>query len=406
MIKLIALKQVIIMTSDWVKNLFENNPDLTLPIIVNSGKDVFEELNNKWTSFRSFLSREKELESCIEPAEFSIKKINEAKDLYYSGNFGQASECMHEVVCQLQACGCNHLVSDLDALYVDNEAKHWFRGRKGTLFPFDKGDMKHVPTDKRDSIGSNRYSFNGIPCLYLANSILTCWEELDRPAMESFWVSRFWPIKKIRVLNLSTTGFELVYAQLNIKYVSQNPTEYENAVIEFFKTWVLQSACSVNVNDKGDRSFREEYIIPQLLMLNIQKFNVDGVMYFSTKTPLSIDNKTIAHNFRSGASWISKAIAIPAFDAQDSRFSKTIDEKFRVSLPINVGMYQSRLAVSPAPFTPWNVNQSRINALAYVSLAPTIYQYTSFYGCENELCQKAYRLELNDEPDSNKGTKS
>ena len=82
MIKLIALKQVIIMTSDWVKNLFENNPDLTLPIIVNSGKDVFEELNSKWASFRSFLSREKELESCIEPAEFSIKKINEAKDLY------------------------------------------------------------------------------------------------------------------------------------------------------------------------------------------------------------------------------------------------------------------------------------------------------------------------------------
>lgn len=60
---------------------------------------------------------------------------------------------MHEVVCRLQICGCNHLVSDLDALYVDNEAKHWFRGRKGTLFPFNKGDMKHVPTDKREVIG-------------------------------------------------------------------------------------------------------------------------------------------------------------------------------------------------------------------------------------------------------------
>lgn len=69
-----------ITTHDWVKDLLEKNPDLTLPIIVNSGKDVFEELNNKWTSFRSFLCREKELESCIEPAEFSIKKINEAKN--------------------------------------------------------------------------------------------------------------------------------------------------------------------------------------------------------------------------------------------------------------------------------------------------------------------------------------
>ena len=394
------------MTDDWVKDLLVKNPYLTLPITTNSGKEVFKELNSKWKAFLSLLNSEKELESCIEPAQFSIDKINEAKDRYYSGNFGQASEGMYEVICHLQTCGCNHLISDLGSLYIDDEAKHWFRARKGTLFPFDKEDMKHVPADKREIIGSNRYSFNGIPCLYLANSILTCWEELDRPTMESFWVSRFWPIKEIRVLNLSTTGFEIIYAKLNIKYVSQNPTEYENAVIEFFKTWVLQSACSVNVKDKSDRSFREEYIIPQLLMLNIQKFNVDGIMYFSTKTPLSIDDKTIALNFRSGASWISKAIAIPAFDVQNSRFSKAIDEKFKVSLPINVGMYQNRLAVSPTNFIPYNANWSRTHAPAYVSLVPTTYELTSFYGCENELRQATYQLELNDTPASNKEAKS
>lgn len=318
------LKMVIIMTGDWVKNLLLKNPYLTLPITTNSGKEVFKELNRKWNTFLSLLHSEKKLESCIEPAQFSIDKINKAKNLYYSGNFGQASECMYEVICHLQTCGCNHLISDLDSLYIDDEAKHWFRARKGTLFPFDKEDMKHVPVDKREIIGSNRYSFNGIPCLYLANSILTCWEELDRPTMESFWVSRFWPIKEIRVLNLSTTGYEIIYAKLNIKYVSQNPTEHENAVIEFFKTWVLQSACSVNVKDKGDRSFREEYIIPQLLMLNIQKFNVDGVMYFSTKTPLSIDDKTIALNFQSGASWISKAIAYPLLMYKTLVFQKQL----------------------------------------------------------------------------------
>ena len=27
------------------------------------------------------------------------------------------------------------IISDLDSLYIDNEAKHWFRARKGTLFP-------------------------------------------------------------------------------------------------------------------------------------------------------------------------------------------------------------------------------------------------------------------------------
>lgn len=400
------MKAVIAMTGDWVKTLLEKNPDLTLPITVNSGKEVFTELNRKWDSFLSLLNSETELEPCIEPAQFSTTKINEAKNLYYAGDFGGASECMYEIVCHLQTCGCNHLISDLDSLYIDNEAKHWFRARKGTLFPFNKEDMKHVPTDKRENIGSNRYSFNGIPCLYLANSILTCWEELDRPSLESFWVSRFWPVEKVCVLNLSTTGFEIINAEANIKYINQNPAEYKNAVIEFFKTWVLQSACSVNVKGKGDRNFREEYMIPQLLMLNIQKLNVDGIMYFSAKTPISIDNETIAINYKSATSWISKAIAIPAFDAQDSRFSKAIDEKFKVSLPINVGMYQNKLAVSSTKFIPYNTNWSRTHAPAFVSLVPTFYEYTSFYSCENELLQASYQLELDGKSVSNGGAKS
>ena len=37
---LIALEKVIIMTSDWVNNLLKKNPDLTLPIIVNSCKEA------------------------------------------------------------------------------------------------------------------------------------------------------------------------------------------------------------------------------------------------------------------------------------------------------------------------------------------------------------------------------
>ena len=115
-------------------------------------------------------------------------------------------------------------------------------------------------------------------------------------------------------------------------------------------------------------------------------------MYFSTKTPVSIDNKTIAVNYQSGTSWISKVLAIPAFDALDSRFSNAIDEKFKVSLPINVGMYQNRLAVSSTTYIPHNVNCSRKCALAYVSLVPTVYEFSSFYACEYELLQETYQL--------------
>lgn len=129
---------VIIMTGKWVKELLEKNPNLTLPIIENTGKEVFAELNRRWDALLTFLNSKKKLRVCIEPAEFSAAKINEAKNLYYAGNFGQASDCMHEVISHLQTCGCNHLISVLSSLYIDEEAKHWFRAREGTLFPFAK----------------------------------------------------------------------------------------------------------------------------------------------------------------------------------------------------------------------------------------------------------------------------
>ena len=62
---------VIIMTGKWVKELLEKNPNLTLPIIANTGKEVFAELNRRWDALLTFLNSKKKLRVCIEPAEFS-----------------------------------------------------------------------------------------------------------------------------------------------------------------------------------------------------------------------------------------------------------------------------------------------------------------------------------------------
>ena len=46
------------------------------------------------------------------------------------------------------------------------------------------------------------------------------------------------------------------------------------------------------------------------------------------------------------------------------------------------------------------------SAVSYTHLlVPTTYELTSFYGCENELRQATYQLELNDTPASNKEAK-
>lgn len=383
---------VTVMTKDEVCALFNSNPCLTLPIIVETGSSVQGELEKRWDSFFEFLHRTEALYSCIEPAEYSREKITDAFKSYYAGDFGKASENLFDIVKTLiDKYRCKNLITDISSLYIGSESKNWFRARTGTFYPFSKDDMKHIPTDKREFIGSNRYSSNGIPCLYLANSILTCWEELNRPSLDSFWVSRFWPVKEIRVLNLSVTGYEIINAQQYIRTVSENKDAYDQVVVDFFSTWVLQSACSVAVRSKANRLFREEYLIPQLLMQNVKRFDANGIMYFSTKTPLLIGDKEIATNFQTSASWIAKAIALPVFETTGDRFSAQINEDFAVSLPINIGLYQNHLMPQEPPFIS-DENWSRISAPAYITLAPAIYGKTVFYRCETELFQSCYKL--------------
>ena len=50
------------MTGKWVKELLEKNPNLTLPIIANTGKEVFAELNRRWDALLTFLNSKKSCE--------------------------------------------------------------------------------------------------------------------------------------------------------------------------------------------------------------------------------------------------------------------------------------------------------------------------------------------------------
>ena len=53
--------------------------------------------------------------------------------------------------------------------------------------------MFHIGLNNRSLVDSQRYSFPGLPCLYLASSAYTCWMELGRPSFDSFQVAMFTP---------------------------------------------------------------------------------------------------------------------------------------------------------------------------------------------------------------------
>ena len=50
----------------------------------------------------------------------------------------------------------------------------------------DRGDIFHVPFEKRRLVGNQRYSIAGLPCLYLRSSLWICWEELDDQRWTAF----------------------------------------------------------------------------------------------------------------------------------------------------------------------------------------------------------------------------
>lgn len=60
-------------------------------------------------------------------------------------------------------------------------------------------------------------------------------------------------------------------------------------------------------------------------MCMIKQFGIDGIMYFTVRDRGS---------FVSHLSWISKNIAIPAFDSINEAYSKKIDQMFMMSEPL------------------------------------------------------------------------
>ena len=140
----------------------------------------------------------------------------------------------------------------------------------------EKQQLFHIPFDNRRHIGDYRYSIPGFPCLYLANSIYTCWQELKQPQLNHLQVSRF--IKKpnknsnkynfreeaLRVYDLTFEVYD------DIRLALEKVRLDENKLYSIALLYPLIAACSIQVpvdSDNND-SFKyvPEYIIPQCLL--------------------------------------------------------------------------------------------------------------------------------------------
>ncbi|MGN0735573.1 MAG: hypothetical protein ACI4LP_07160 [Anaerovoracaceae bacterium] len=225
--------------------------------------------------------------------------IDEILEKYRAGNVGAAYEKMKSIVSVLMSETTGIAVSSVQNSVAFNDIENvlsgsigdsqieFFRARTSEKHcVFSREEMLHIPFDMRSIVSSARFSIPGLPCLYLATTTYCCWLELRTPPDHQFNVSPVRINQKSKILNLTMTAdmFEQIVQYTEIKKIANKHT------LEALKLWMLSYASSYKVN-ADNRSFKEEYIIPQLIMLVSRDLGLEGVSYYSKQ----VEDDRFAH---------------------------------------------------------------------------------------------------------------
>lgn len=234
----------------------------------------------------------------------SIKSVHEtcssiigATDAIFHGNTAHAYELFAAMIQRLEP-----YITYPDKNVIEMGPSVLFKARRTMDRQFTLQDMFHVPFERRQDIPTSRFSLPGVPCLYLGNSIYTCWEELNRPAFAQMPVSRFELTgKNFRFLDLGNdrqfirqviSPFEYrPHAKVSEEDARKIHTSHLDMVKDhllprYLNAYPLLAASYIKVHH-GAAHFKPEYIFPQMVMQWIMtQDDIDGVKYLSTKCKL------------------------------------------------------------------------------------------------------------------------
>jgi hypothetical protein len=270
----------------------------------------------------------------------TIETINKIVDFVFKGNTIEAYALFSNLIQNLQ----------LYLIYPNKNAQmpapnYLFKARKFLGEDFGLEDMFHVPFEKRYTIPTSRFSLPGVPCLYLANSIFTCWEELNRPIFQQMAVSRFEiQGKHLRFLDLENDavflrrllsndeveipkGIKKEDAE-NIKEARESWKELVNFILpRFLNTFPLLAVSYFKVFNPNAH-FKPEYVFPQMIMQWVMTTDdINGVKYISTKFKQS---KFELLNLEELTNY-----AIPVRSYKEAGYCDIISESFALTKPIS-----------------------------------------------------------------------
>ncbi|EJV56728.1 hypothetical protein BWGOE3_56880 [Bacillus mycoides] len=295
--------------------------------------------------FNTYISGVEGICSATFETVITIKDLEHVKNLckgiinslqeYYKGFPSRAFKEFYRVLINNVSIP-NHF-NDIKILQnYDNEL--FYKMRVGTDHVFTSEEMFHIPLQLRGIVSTNRYSIPGLPCIYLGSSPLTCWEELNKPDLNTVQTS-VCISNDISYIDLSTTPVVFIdkiikkfydFGTIMKKRLFADKLNEPNEVISYLIIWPLMAACSVRVKNTTD-TFKPEYIIPQLLLQFIRQDDFfDGVSYFSTKVD----------NYSAATATLYKNFSFPVQGGQNKGLCPKLLSKFEVSDTVPWNMFQ------------------------------------------------------------------
>ena len=243
-------------------------------------------------------------------------------NLYYDGRKGEAFMLFSTILNgNTERDG---LFSSIGCIDV-NPDEFYYRARERKIgVDFSIQDMFHIPLNKRGIVSTQRYSSPGYPCLYLGNSVYSCWEEMRRPVFNNLMFSAYKVKYPFKVFDMRVPS--------DSDYIPE-------ALAQTIKRIPLMLACSFIVKNTSD-VFKPEYIIPQMLVETIisnnrkitqhEKSAIDpdviwGVIYTSTH---------ISNDFPYGKQFLQN-IVLPVIESDNpSTYCYCLASLFDISQPL------------------------------------------------------------------------
>jgi hypothetical protein len=210
-------------------------------------------------------------------------------------------------------------------------------------------ELFHIPLSKRAYTNNERFSLAGFPSLYLSTMLPLAWQECGYP--QKYYYSEYQYErsygstyenclfeKELRFLSLYSPD-EICNWGTSVKY--NDFDLWIEVVTKYLKSYPLILACSF-VNQSGKVPYKQEYIIPQMLMQWVQRNNltVQGISYFTC-----IDTSMWP------SQWCAYNIVIPAVAPYDDKmYSNILRDKFCWTVPqlFTLNYKDRKLTVLPA----------------------------------------------------------